>query len=336
MIRRTILAALTGGNHSSARAGLRRAHALLAAIGLLRFRKRHSQRCGDPQRRKIDACAKIRAVFRSESRVSMGPAHGFARTHLRRRRFGRQGAPIRRPSQTRQQYSNLPELAAQAIAFDSHDNLYVGTSPDGKIYKVTPEGQKSVFFDPKSKYIWALAVDKQGTLFAGTGDNGKIFAVTPDGKGDLFYQSDERHARSLAFDSKGNLLVGTDPDGLILRIEVAARISKPRREPARRSSFTRPTRKKSLRCSSTPAAKLYAAAIGEKQRPPATPQVNAIITPQPTPPLSAQPGAATLSIQAAGRSRPRPFSFFPSTTGGSAGRRDFPRRHSENALDFAR
>src|SRR5260370_32165612 len=42
-----------------------------------------------------------------------------------------------------------PELAAQAITFDSHDNLYVGTSPDGKIYKVTPEGQKSVFFEPK-------------------------------------------------------------------------------------------------------------------------------------------------------------------------------------------
>ncbi|HEY2108626.1 MAG TPA: hypothetical protein VGH17_01925, partial [Candidatus Acidoferrales bacterium] len=50
-----------------------------------------------------------------------------------------------------------PELAAQAIIFDSHDNLYVGTSPDGKVYKVTPDGQKSVFFEPKTKYIWALA-----------------------------------------------------------------------------------------------------------------------------------------------------------------------------------
>src|SRR5450432_2170738 len=36
------------------------------------------------------------------------------------------------------------ELAAQTIAFDSKDNLYVGTSPDGKVYKVTPDGQKSV------------------------------------------------------------------------------------------------------------------------------------------------------------------------------------------------
>ena len=37
-----------------------------------------------------------------------------------------------------------PELAAQAIAFDAQDNLYVGTSPDGKVYKVTADGKRSV------------------------------------------------------------------------------------------------------------------------------------------------------------------------------------------------
>ena len=112
------------------------------------------------------------------------------------------------------------ELAAQAIAFDSKDNLYVGTSPDGKVYKVTPDGQKSVFFDPKTKYIWALGMDSHGSLFVATGDKGEVFVVTPDGKGQVFYQSDERHARSLAFDSKGNLLIGTEPSGLILRVEL--------------------------------------------------------------------------------------------------------------------
>jgi outer membrane protein assembly factor BamB len=209
------------------------------------------------------------------------------------------------------------ELAAQAIAFDSHDNLYVGTSPDGKIYKVTPEGQKTVFFDPKSKYIWALAVDRQGTLFAGTGDGGKIFAVTPDGNGQLFYQSDERHARSLAFDSKGNLLVGTDPDGLILRIEITRKESQA--PPTAGTSFViYETEKKEVTSLLVdPGGRLYAAAIGEKQRAITIPQVNAIITPQLTPPLSVQPGAAALSFQATGAQPSAPFSFFPSTTGGS-------------------
>src|SRR5262249_16763564 len=39
------------------------------------------------------------------------------------------------------------DLSAQAIAFDSKGTLYVGTSPDGKVYRVSPSGEKSVFFD---------------------------------------------------------------------------------------------------------------------------------------------------------------------------------------------
>ncbi len=216
-----------------------------------------------------------------------------------------------------------PELSAQTIAFDAHDNLYVGTSPDGKVYKVTPDGQKTVFFDPKAKYIWALALDAQGTLFVGTGDKGEIFAVTPDGKGQLFYQSDERHARSLAFDAKGNLLVGTDPDGLILRIEIAratARKSrKLRRKPARPSSFTKRTKKKSRRCSQIPAA-TSTPPPSEKNNAP-RPQIrNQLITPPlaPTAPALTAQGAVTLALQAAAAAQPPPaFSLFPSTTGGA-------------------
>ena len=61
---------------------------------------------------------------------------------------------------------------AQAIAFDAKDNLYVGTSPDGKVYQVTPDGKKSVFFEPKTKYIWALAVDSHGDSICRHGRHG--------------------------------------------------------------------------------------------------------------------------------------------------------------------
>jgi hypothetical protein len=217
-----------------------------------------------------------------------------------------------------------PELSAQTIAFDARDNLYIGTSPDGKVYKVTPDGQKSVFFDPKAKYIWALALDAQGTLFVGTGDKGEIYAVTPDGKGQLFYQSDERHARSLAFDAKGNLLVGTDPDGLILRIELSrAAASKDSQAPVKAGAayVLYETDKKEVTSLLTDSSgNLYAAAIGEKQRPVGPSPAQPLITPQPSaaaPALSAQ-GAVTLALQAAAAAQPPPaFSLFPSTTGGS-------------------
>ena len=212
-----------------------------------------------------------------------------------------------------------PELSAQAIVFDAHDNLYVGTSPDGKVYKVTPDGQKSVFFDPKAKYIWALALDAQGTLFVGTGDKGEIFAVTSDGNGQLFYQSDERHARSLGFDSKGNLLVGTDPDGLILRVEVArgASTKDSQAAPKAGASFVvYETDKKEVTSLLTDSnGNLYAAAIGEKQRPGVPSPAPGVLGPQPSAPVIAPQGAVTLSLQSA--QVPPAFSLFPSTSGGS-------------------
>src|SRR5246500_4695963 len=110
------------------------------------------------------------------------------------------------------------DLVAQAIAFDSKGTLYVATSPDGKVYRVSASGEKSVFFDPKTKYIWDIAFGPDGTLYVATGDKGQIYAVAPDGKNGLFYASDEAHIRVIAFDGKGNVIVGTEPSGRVLRL----------------------------------------------------------------------------------------------------------------------
>src|ERR1035437_515924 len=76
----------------------------------------------------------------------------------------------------------------------------------------------SVFFDPKTKYIWALALDRQGQIYVGTGDRGEIFRVDRNGNGTLFFKSDEAQIRALDFDNSGNLVAGTDGSGLIYRI----------------------------------------------------------------------------------------------------------------------
>jgi hypothetical protein len=76
----------------------------------------------------------------------------------------------------------------------------------------------SVFFDPKTKYIWALALDRQGKVYVGTGDRGEIFRVDRNGNGTLFFKSDEAQIRALDFDNASNLIAGTDGSGLIYRI----------------------------------------------------------------------------------------------------------------------
>jgi sugar lactone lactonase YvrE len=89
------------------------------------------------------------------------------------------------------------------------------------VYRVSAAGQAQVFYDPKTKYIWAMAFDKGGNLYVATGDQGEIHKVTPAGAGSVFFKTEETHARSLAVDANGNLIVGTDPSGLILRVSPA-------------------------------------------------------------------------------------------------------------------
>ncbi len=143
------------------------------------------------------------------------------------------------------------ELQVQALTIDSSGAIYAATSPDGKVYKIVrgapvggktvealQEGSKenttgekarpavavdpaysaSVYFDPKTKYIWTLALDKQGRLYIGSGDRGEIFRVEKNGAGSIFFKSDEAQIRALDFDHAGNLIAGTDGSGLIYRI----------------------------------------------------------------------------------------------------------------------
>ena len=116
-------------------------------------------------------------------------------------------------------FFDAEELEVHAIALAPGGGLYVGTSPDGKIYKVDAAGKGTVFFDPPDRYIWSLAVDRAGNVFAGTGDKGVIYKITPDGKGAPFYQTKATHAMTLAFDRDGRLLAGTESPGRVFQID---------------------------------------------------------------------------------------------------------------------
>src|SRR3954470_12346886 len=152
------------------------------------------------------------------------------------------------------------ELQVQALVVAANGVVFAGTSPDGKVYRIAPnaapaetkkpEGKKgkakaegapappaeaapagevkpdsgytaSVYFDPKTKYIWDLALDKQGGLYVASGDRGEIFRVAPTGEGTVFFKSDEAHIRVLALDNKDNLIAGSDGSGLVYRISPA-------------------------------------------------------------------------------------------------------------------
>ncbi len=174
------------------------------------------------------------------------------------------------------------ELQVQSLVVDDKGVIYAATSPDGKVYKIersaAPKPQAptapakpaeraapivsdgsytaSVFFEPKTKYIWDLAFDAQGRLYVATGDHGEIFRVEKNGESSLFFKSDEAHIRVLAFDPQGNLIAGSDGSGLVYRISQAGEgfvlYSAPKKE------ITALTVDK--------AGNIYAAGVGEKRQ----------------------------------------------------------------------
>src|SRR5579863_8549598 len=98
------------------------------------------------------------------------------------------------------------ELQIQSLVVSKNGAIYAATNPDGKIYKIEHRGvspeqaqeaaektkstveagwSASIYFDPKTKYIWNLALDDSGNLYVATGDQGQIFRVAPNGEHSL-------------------------------------------------------------------------------------------------------------------------------------------------------
>lgn len=178
------------------------------------------------------------------------------------------------------------ELQVQTLALGNDGAIYAATSPDGKVYRITrsavkpgqPNAQEynaTVFFDPKTKYIWDLAFDRDGRLYVATGDNGEIFRVDKNGQGGVFFKSDEAHIRVLAFDPRGNLIAGSDGGALVYRISPSG------------EGFVlySAARKEITALAIDPNGNIYAAATGEK-RTVSSPAGNA-----PSTPIMVQPGA---------------------------------------------
>jgi hypothetical protein len=198
--------------------------------------------------------------------------------------------------------ADLQGLEIHALAVGPDGQIYAATDPDGKVYRVSPQGKVDLFFDPKAKYIWALAFNRAGDLFVATGDQGVIYRVTRDGKGAEFFKTGETHARSLAMDLQDNLIVGTEPGGLILRVSAAGigfvLYQTPKRE------VTAVAVAKS--------GEIYAAAVGTRST---TAPAVTLPAPAAPPPVSVG-GAGTITISA--RSAPATTPATPAPIGGGS------------------
>jgi hypothetical protein len=95
----------------------------------------------------------------------------------------------------------------------------VGTSPNGKIYKVIGDSV-SVFAETNTLAVTSIVQAQNGTIYAATIPEAKIFKITPAGKAEVLTTlPDTSHVWALALDrAKTALYAATGPDGKVFSI----------------------------------------------------------------------------------------------------------------------
>ncbi len=106
-----------------------------------------------------------------------------------------------------------------ASATDNMGNIYLGTGGDGRVYKVSPTGSGSLFFDSDEINVSAITVGKDGTVFAGTSPDGKVYRIPPGEKPSVYFEPKEKYIWSLALLPDGSLAVGTGENGKIYKVK---------------------------------------------------------------------------------------------------------------------
>jgi outer membrane protein assembly factor BamB len=86
-----------------------------------------------------------------------------------------------------------------ALALDAGGNIYLGTGPEGKIYKLNSLGKKpQLIYDSRDKNILSLAIGAEGYIYAGSDSRGLVYKIHPRTKKvAVLYDSDQPEITAL-------------------------------------------------------------------------------------------------------------------------------------------
>ena len=139
---------------------LQRAVSLGARAG---SRRRHVR--GHGQRRPGAAGGRLRPrprVLRRRRAGGPRAGAGAQRRAVRRHLAERQGLPRGRARAARTVFFDPPDPYIWGLAVDRTGNVFAATGDKGLVYKITPAGQGTVFYDTKATHALSLAFDATG------------------------------------------------------------------------------------------------------------------------------------------------------------------------------
>jgi len=95
-----------------------------------------------------------------------------------------------------------------AMATDDKGNVYLGSGPEGKVYRFDPFDPvlSGVIYDSLDKNILSLAIGEDGFVYAGSDSRGLIYKINPNTQtAAVLYDSDQPEITALLFSEEGEL-----------------------------------------------------------------------------------------------------------------------------------
>lgn len=105
-----------------------------------------------------------------------------------------------------------------SVVADRKGNVYLGTGNDGRIYRVSPTGDSTLFFDAPELEVYALTMGPDDRLYAATSPRGQVYQIDANGRSRAFFKPTENYIWALAWDRERRLLVATGDQARIYRV----------------------------------------------------------------------------------------------------------------------
>ena len=70
-----------------------------------------------------------------------------------------------------------PSTYIWAIAADDAGNVYAATGSPARVYRITPDGEATIIFEPQELQVQTLEVDPHGVIYAATAPDGKVYKI---------------------------------------------------------------------------------------------------------------------------------------------------------------
>ena len=120
---------------------------------------------------------------------------------------GQKGKLLRISTGTEVIFENEKVHYIFAIVLDKQSNIYLGTGPNGQIWKLDAFGQNpELVCKLEDKNVLSLVLDEEGQLYAGVDTRGIVYKVDPStGKIKVLFDSDQEEVTALVIGNDGML-----------------------------------------------------------------------------------------------------------------------------------